>query len=246
VEKRTHAERIQVLETRLGVPLARADLALQALTHKSYVNEHRDAGQQDNERLEFLGDAVVDLAISHRLMERFPASSEGELSKLRALIVNEEGLARIARRLLLGELLLLGRGEELTGGRDKSSVLADALEAVIGAVYLGSGLTEVMALVDRHFAEALEGVAQGRSGLDYKTKLQEDVQTKLKVPPRYRVVSEAGPDHEKTFEVEVSIGADLYARATGRSKKEAEQAAARATLEMLQTSGMLPKDDTGV
>jgi ribonuclease-3 len=246
VEKKTPAERIQVLETRLGVALVRPDLALQALTHKSYVNEHKDNGQQDNERLEFLGDAVVDLAISHRLMERFPASSEGELSKLRALIVNEEGLARIARRLLLGELLLLGRGEEMTGGRDKSSVLADALEAVIGAVYLGSGLGEVMALVDRHFIEALEGVAQGRSGLDYKTKLQEDVQTKLKVAPRYKVVSEAGPDHEKTFEVEVSIGADLYARATGRSKKEAEQAAARATLEMLQTSGMLPKDDTGV
>ncbi len=246
MEKKTPAERIQVLETRLGVALVRPDLALQALTHKSYVNEHKDNGQQDNERLEFLGDAVVDLAISHRLMERFPASSEGELSKLRALIVNEEGLARIARRLLLGELLLLGRGEEMTGGRDKSSVLADALEAVIGAVYLGSGLGEVMALVDRHFIEALEGVAQGRSGLDYKTKLQEDVQTKLKVAPRYKVVSEAGPDHEKTFEVEVSIGADLYARATGRSKKEAEQAAARATLEMLQTSGMLPKDDTGV
>ncbi|XXF81592.1 ribonuclease III [Myxococcaceae bacterium GXIMD 01537] len=235
----THAERIQTLETRLGVPLAKPDLGLQALTHKSYVNEHKDAGLQDNERLEFLGDAVVDLAISHRLMERFPSASEGELSKLRALIVNEEGLARIARRLQLGEVLLLGRGEELTGGRTKSSVLADALEAVIGAVYLGSGLEVLLGLVDHHFAEALDGVAQGRSGLDYKTKLQEDAQTRLKVAPRYRVVSEVGPDHEKTFEVEVTIGADLYARATGRSKKEAEQAAARATLEMLQ------KGDTG-
>lgn len=118
-------------------------------------------------------------------------------------------------------------------------MLGDALEAVIGAVYLGSGLAEVLALIDRHFAESLEGVALGRSGLDYKTKLQEDIQTRMKVSPRYRVVSEAGPDHEKTFEVEVSIGADLYARATGKSKKEAEQAAARATLEMLQ------KADTG-
>jgi ribonuclease-3 len=239
VEKMTHAQRTQALETRLAVGLARPELGLQALTHKSYVNEHKDAGLQDNERLEFLGDAVVDLAISHRLMERFPVASEGELSKLRALIVNEEGLARIARRLSLGELLLLGRGEELTGGRDKSSVLADALEAVIGAVYLGSGLAGVLALIDLHFSEALEGVALGRSGLDYKTKLQEDIQTRMKVSPRYRVVSEAGPDHEKTFEVEVSIGTDLYARATGKSKKEAEQAAARATLEMLQ------KGDTG-
>lgn len=239
MEKMTHAERIQALEGRLGVTLALPDLALQALTHKSYVNEHKEVRLLDNERLEFLGDAVVDLAISDRLMGRFPNASEGELSKLRALIVNEDGLARIARRLQLGELLLLGRGEELTGGRDKNSVLADALEAVIGAVYRGSGLGTVLEMVDRHFGEALEGVAQGRSGLDYKTKLQEDVQTRMKVAPRYRVVSEAGPDHEKTFEVEVSIGSELYARATGRSKKEAEQAAARATLEMIQ------KGDTG-
>jgi ribonuclease-3 len=238
VEKLSHQERVQALETRLGVPVSRKDLGLAALTHKSYFNEHREEGLQDNERLEFLGDAVVDLAISHRLMERFPNASEGELSKLRALIVNEEGLARIARALNLGELLLLGRGEEMTGGREKSSVLADAMEAVIGAVYLGSGMEAMMALVDRHFLEALEGVAEGRSGLDYKTKLQEDVQNRLKVSPRYRVVSEVGPDHEKTFEVEVSIGAELYARATGRSKKEAEQAAARATLDMLR------KDDT--
>lgn len=239
MEKMTHAERIQALEGRLGVTLALPDLALQALTHKSYVNEHKEVRLLDNERLEFLGDAVVDLAISDRLMGRFPNASEGELSKLRALIVNEDGLARIARRLQLGELLLLGRGEELTGGRDKNSVLADALEAVIGAVYRGSGLGTVLEMVDRHFGDALEGVAQGRSGLDYKTKLQEDVQTRMKVAPRYRVVSEAGPDHEKTFEVEVSIGSELYARATGRSKKEAEQAAARATLEMIQ------KGDTG-
>ncbi len=238
MDKPSLQERVQALELRLGVSLTRKDLGLAALTHKSYFNEHRDAGLQDNERLEFLGDAVVDLAISHRLMERFPNASEGELSKLRALIVNEEGLARVARALNLGELLMLGRGEEMTGGREKSSVLADAMEAVIGALYLGSGMEAVMALVDRHFAEALEGVAEGRSGLDYKTKLQEDVQNRLKLSPRYRVVSEAGPDHEKTFEVEVSIGSELYARATGRSKKEAEQAAARATLEMLR------KDDT--
>jgi ribonuclease-3 len=238
VEKLSLQERVQTLETRLGVPMVRKDLGLASLTHKSYFNEHRDSGLQDNERLEFLGDAVVDLGISHRLMERFPNAPEGELSKLRALIVNEEGLARIARALALGELLLLGRGEEMTGGREKSSLLADALEAVIGAVYLGSGMESVMGLVDRHFSDALDGVAEGRSGLDYKTKLQEDVQNRLKVSPRYRVVAEAGPDHEKTFEVEVSIGSELYARATGRNKKEAEQAAARATLDMLR------KDDT--
>ena len=204
-----------------------------ALTHKSYCNEHRDEDCLDNERLEFLGDAVVDLAISHRLMERFPNASEGELSKLRALIVNEEALAKIARKIGLGDLLLLGRGEELTGGREKSSVLADALEAVMGAIYRSGGMTRIMELVDRFFTDILDGVADGRAGQDYKTMLQEDVQNRLRVSPRYRVVNESGPDHEKIFEVEVTIGADIFARSSGRSKKEAEQAAAQKTLAML-------------
>jgi ribonuclease-3 len=226
-------ERISALEAKLLIPIADREIAIAALTHKSYCNEHRDQSLTDNERLEFLGDAVVDLAISHRLMERFPTANEGELSKLRALIVNEDGLARIARKVGLGELLQLGRGEDLTGGREKSSVLADALEAVIGAVYLSGGMPRVMELVDRFFGEALEGVASGRSGFDYKTLLQEDAQVRLKASPRYRVVSEKGPDHEKIFEVEVMIGTDVYARSSGRSKKEAEQSAARETLQML-------------
>jgi len=229
-------ERVTALESRVLVDFADKSMALAALTHKSYCNEHRDEPCEDNERLEFLGDAVVDLAVGQRLMERFPSANEGELSKLRALIVNEEGLARVARSMALGELLLLGRGEELTGGRDKSSVLADALEAVIGALYLGNGMPAVLALVDRFFAEALDGVADGRQGHDYKSLLQEDAQNRLKAAPRYRVVAEKGPDHEKIFEVEVTIGNDVYARSEGRSKKEAEQAAAQKTLEMLQPS----------
>lgn len=238
----TEAERVAKLEQLLLVELPNSALAISALTHKSYCNEHRDEGCTDNERLEFLGDAVVDLAISHRLMERFPSASEGELSKLRALIVNEEGLARIARKIALGELLALGRGEELTGGRDKSSVLADALEAVVGAVYLSSGMDKVMVLVDRLFSEVLDGVAEGRSGLDYKTLLQEDVQNRLRVSPRYRVVSERGPEHEKVFEVEVTIGVDTFARSTGRSKKEAEQSAARETLAILAAKALGPSN----
>lgn len=226
------AERLAALEARLLVELGDRALAHVALTHKSYCNEHRDEDCQDNERLEFLGDAVVDLAISHRLMERFPAASEGELSKLRALIVNEEALAKIARKIGLGDLLLLGRGEELTGGREKSSVLADALEAVLGAIYKSGGMDRAMELVDRFFSDILDGVAVGRAGQDYKTRLQEDVQNRLRVSPRYRVVSESGPDHEKIFEVEVTIGAEIFARSTGRSKKEAEQAAAQKTLAM--------------
>lgn len=236
MDKLNPAERLALLEARLQTRLD-PSWGFVALTHKSYVNEHRDEALQDNERLEFLGDAVVDLAISHRLMERFPSAQEGELSRLRALIVNEEGLARIARSLPLGPLLLLGRGEELTGGREKSSLLADALEAVIGAAYFTGGMAAVLQLVDVHFTAVLEGVALGHSGFDYKTKLQEQVQLSMKVAPRYRVISETGPDHAKRFEVEVTIGSDLFARAQGRNKKEAEQAAAKATLEMLGTPG---------
>jgi ribonuclease-3 len=226
-------ERVKALEERLGAVFPRPELALTALTHKSWVNEHRGEGFQDNERLEFLGDAVVNLAVGHRLMERFPLMKEGELTPLRARIVNEDGLSRIARRLALGELLLLGRGEELSGGRDKSSLLANALEAVFAALYLDGGLAPVMALVDRHFAEALEGVVQALSRQDYKTKLQETAQELLKLTPRYQVISETGPDHEKVFEVQVTLGPDVYARATGRSKKEAEQTAAHSALEWL-------------
>lgn len=233
VEKLSPKERVEHLQGLLGFAFPDPGLALAALTHKSYVNEHKDISDTHNERLEFLGDAVIDLAISHRLMQRFPQANEGELSKLRALIVNEEGLARVSRQLGLGELLLLGRGEAMTGGRDKSSVLADALEAVIGAIYLAKGLDAVLALVDQHFQASLDGVADGKNGLDYKTRLQESAQERLRMSPRYKVISETGPDHAKVFEVEVTIGEACYGRATGRSKKEAEQAAAQKTLALL-------------
>src|SRR4029450_2553018 len=158
---------VEGLCRRLGLEALDPVHGLAALTHKSFINEHKDGGA-DNERLEFLGDAVVDLAVSHRLMERFPDADEGELSKLRALLVNEETLARVARHLGLGGLLRMGRGEEMTGGRDKSSVLADALEAVIGAVYLSSGLPGALLVVDRLFGDLLQGVAEGKSGGGWK------------------------------------------------------------------------------
>ncbi len=228
------SERLAKLQACVRQQFADPTQALIALTHKSYCNEHKDEPCFDNERLEFLGDAVVDLAIGQRLMERFPRADEGELSKLRALIVNEEGLARVARVVGVGELLMLGRGEELTGGREKSSLLADALEAVIGALYVGNGMPAVLVFIDAFFGEALDGVAEGRSGRDNKSLLQEAAQSRLKSSPRYRVVSESGPEHEKIFEVEVSIAGELFARSTGRSKKEAEQAAAEKTLEILE------------
>jgi ribonuclease III len=231
--KLTPDERLALLETCAKQAFGDRRQALVALTHKSYCNEHKDELLEDNERLEFLGDAVVDLAVGQRLMERFPKANEGELSKLRALIVNEEGLSRVSRAVGFGDLLLLGRGEDLTGGREKASVLADALEAVVGALYLGNGMPGVLAFIDCFFGDAFEGVAEGRQGRDNKSLLQEAAQQRLKSSPRYRVVSESGPEHEKIFEVEVSINGEIFARSTGRSKKEAEQAAAEKTLEML-------------
>jgi ribonuclease-3 len=225
---------VAALSARLGVPLADPGTALVALTHKSYVNEHRDEeGLADNERLEFLGDAVIDLAVSQRLMERFPTAREGELSKMRAAVVDEQGLSEMARALDLGALLRLGRGEELTGGRQKASLLADAMEAVIAAVYVGSGLAAVLAIVDRFLGEAFARAAAGTLDRDYKTQLQELAQSRLRATPRYRVVAEHGPDHSKTFEVETDLRGEVVGRGAGRSKKDAEQAAAKRALDAL-------------
>ncbi len=233
------------LERRIGVTLADAGLALAALTHKSFVNEHRGEPLQDNERLEFLGDAVLDLAVSHRLMERFPGAREGELSKIRAAVVDEPGLALIARELDLGSLLRLGRGEELTGGREKSSLLADALEAVVAAVYLTGGLAPVLVLIDRFLGDAFARAAAGTLDRDYKTQLQELAQSRLRSAPRYRVVAEHGPDHSKTFEVELEIGGEVIGRGSGRSKKDAEQASAKLALNVLRPAAPSPEPAVG-
>ena len=232
---------VAALERRLGLSFRDRATALSSLTHKSWVNEHRREGGADNERLEFLGDAVVDLLVSHRLMQRFPSASEGELSKMRAAVVDEAGLAAMARALGLGELLRLGRGEEMTGGRQKASLLADAMEAVIGAVYLEHGLGPAIGLVDRFLEETFARAAAGTLDRDWKTQLQEWAQGSLRATPRYRVASELGPDHAKVFEVELEVAGEALGRGSGRSKKEAEQAAARAALTVLLEGGRLPE-----
>jgi ribonuclease-3 len=221
------------VEERSGIRFRAPQAAVAALTHRSYVNEHPGEGLEDNERLEFLGDAVIDLAVSHRLMERFPEASEGELSKMRAAVVDEPGLAGLARAFGVGPLLRLGRGEELTGGRNKPSLLADAMEAVVAAVYLEGGLPAVLSLVDRYLAEVFERAGAGTLDRDYKTQLQELAQSRFRLAPRYQVVAELGPDHAKSFQVEVELRGAVVGRATGRSKKDAEQAAARQALETL-------------
>lgn len=229
-------QRVAGLETRLGMSLPDRATALAALTHASYVNEHPDEERVDNERLEFLGDAVIDLAVSDRLMRRFPGGLEGELTRLRSGLVDEVALAAVARSMGLGELLALGRGEEQSGGRAKDSVLADALEAVIAVVFLAGGIDATFAFVDRFFAEALEQAERG-GGRDFKTQLQELVQGRLRTAPRYRVVGESGPDHAKTFTVEIECAGEKLGRGEGRSKKEAEQAAAHEALAKMQAAG---------
>ncbi|HEX2657605.1 MAG TPA: ribonuclease III, partial [Polyangia bacterium] len=221
------------LEQRLGHQFSDARLCEAALTHKSWVNEAPRSGRGNNERLEFLGDAVVTLAVSDLLMKRSPNASEGDLSKTRAVVVSETGLARVAEQLDLGEWVFLGRGEEQAGGRSRPSILANALEALLGAVFLDAGFTVGRAVVERLFGTALAGAEDGLQR-DFKSRLQERAQALLQQAPRYVVIGQEGPDHDKTFRVSISLGGEELGQASGKSKKEAEQNAAALALEKLE------------
>ena len=209
-----------------------------ALVHRSFANECACAPIKDNERLEFLGDAVLDLCVSDLLMRHFPNDSEGRLSKRRAACVNERTLAEIAKRFRLGEYLLLGKGEELSGGRSKPSLLADAFEAVVAAIYMDGGFENASAFVQRLFTDLVEKGLQDILYKDYKTLLQETSQVRFREAPKYSVVQESGPDHDKTFEVRLDVSGHATTTGLGKSRKEAEQEAARKALEYL---GHLPE-----
>ncbi|HTN43523.1 MAG TPA: ribonuclease III [Nitrospiria bacterium] len=230
-------EPLDTFQKILGYSFRKPDHLRAALTHKSYLNELRasekEGATQDNERLEFLGDAVLDLAISERLISLYPLSTEGDLSKMKARLVSEVTLARVAGGLGVGEFLLLGRGEERTRGREKPSILADALEAVIAAVYLDGGFETARAVLIQIFEEEFRRLDQGREDIDYKTELQECCQREFDVLPTYRVLRESGPDHQKLFEVKLMIKEEVFGIGRGRSKKEAEQQAAKQALEKL-------------
>lgn len=204
-----------------------------ALTHKSFANENKTP--HHNERLEFLGDAVLSLVVSEYLMKTCPDSTEGDLSRLRAAIVSEPALAVIARALALGSYLLLGKGEEQTGGREKDSLLADALEALIASLYLDAGKEAAETFILRFFEDVIKKSCASRTSLDYKTAVQELCQERLKQLPEYRVASETGPDHQKQFNVELLVKGRVTGRGTGKSKKEAEQKAAKEALEKLKS-----------
>ena len=210
------------LMDRLGVELD-PELLERSLTHRSYAYEN--GGLPTNERLEFLGDSVLGLVVTDTLFRTHPDLPEGQLAKLRAAVVNAKALAGIGRELRLGDHLLLGRGEETTGGRDKSSIVADTVEAVIGAVYLDRGLDVATDLVHRLFDPLIELSAGMGAGLDWKTSLQELSASRGYGVPEY-VVEESGPDHAKSFRARVRVAGELYGDGRGRSKKEAEQEAA--------------------
>lgn len=219
---------IDVLEKKIGYKFKNPDLLLNALTHSSYANENR--GISDNERLEFLGDAVLGLVIADYLYRLFEEHKEGDLTKIRASIVSEGPLSQIARDIGLGRFLLLGKGEAISGGRDRDSVLADALEAVIGAVYLEAGINQAKELIIGLFSSLMENSFQGKGFQDYKTNLQEVLQAMGEEEIVYRVIKETGPDHDKEFVIEVLCGRRVIGRGKGKSKKEAEQRAAKEAL----------------
>jgi ribonuclease-3 len=221
-----------LLEGRLGYRLESA-LLVRALTHRSYAYEN--GGLPTNERLEFLGDSVLGLVVTDTLFRTHPDLPEGQLAKLRAAVVNSRALADVARGLDLGAFVMLGRGEEGTGGRDKASILADTLEAVIGAVYLGRGLDAASEMVHRLFDPLIERSAGLGAGLDWKTSLQELTAAEGLGVPEY-VVSETGPDHEKTFTAAARVGGVAHGTGTGRSKKEAEQQAAESAYRTLRAA----------
>ena len=222
----------------------RAEMLERALTHRSFAYEN--GGLPTNERLEFLGDSVLGLIVTDTLFRDFPDLPEGQLAKLRAAVVNMRALAGVARSLRLGDYVYLGKGEEGTGGRDKSSILADTLEAVIGAVYLDRGLAEADALVHRLFDPVIARSARLGAGLDWKTSLQELTAAEVLGVPEYHV-AESGPDHQKSFRASVRIGGRTYGSGEGRSKKEAEQQAAETAWNLITQESFPPgsQDDDG-
>jgi ribonuclease-3 len=221
------------LQKTLGVTFKRPALLELALVHSSYVNENPAYVAGHNERLEFLGDAVLDFIVADKLYQDFPDLTEGEMTKLRAALVRRETLARLARSIRLGDFLYMGKGEEASGGRNKAPNLAGALEAVIAAVYLDRGTRITRGLVIRLLGEEWARVSRQGTHPDYKSGLQELAQARMQLTPAYRLVAESGPDHDKLFTVEVRVGAEVLGRGTGKSKKLAETEAARAALQKL-------------
>ncbi|MCG8334317.1 MAG: ribonuclease III [Proteobacteria bacterium] len=220
-------ERLDELQQTLDYKFNNIRLLVQALTHKSFAHEN---DQENNERLEFLGDAILQFVMSDHLMTNYPDLPEGMLSKFRAVLVSEKGLSKLAQKINLGQYLFIGKGEEITGGRAKSSILSDALEALFSAVYLDSkkvkGVEIVASLIKNLFAEEIEKAEETFASVDYKTDFQEYVQKNKLGTLTYKVIEERGPDHDKEFVTALIVGDQVYGVGTGKSKKTSEQHAA--------------------
>ncbi|MCD6453659.1 MAG: ribonuclease III [Dehalococcoidales bacterium] len=225
---------LAVLQKRLGVSFNDPSLLEQALTHSSYTNENPQLASLSNQRLEFLGDAVLGLIIAEKLYRDFPDSAEGELTKLRASLVSGDTLARVARSIKLGDYFYLGKGEEASGGRDKSANLADALEAVVAAIFLDQGKAITRRIILNLLSHELQKIVNHGAKTNYKSQLQELIQAREQLTPIYYVIDTEGPDHEPRFTVEVRAGDRVLGQGVGKSKQKAETKAARSALERLK------------
>lgn len=224
------------LQKTFEVSFNNLSLLEQAMVHSSYINENPGFAPVANERLEFLGDAILGFIVAEKLYQDFPDLAEGEMTKLRSTLVRRDTLAGVSRTIELGNHLYMGKGEEASGGRNKSANLAGALEAVIAAVFLDRGLAITRDFVLRLFSEELQKAIKPDTGVDYKSQLQELIQSKYHSPPTYRLVEAMGPDHDKRFTVEVIAGDTVLGRGSGKSKKMAETEAARSALEQLSAN----------
>lgn len=234
---------LQEIEDRLDYRFKTPSLLLQALTHRSFVNEHEEEKLRNNESLEFLGDSVLGFLISSRIYQRYPDLTEGALSKIKAYLVSAANLIRLAEKIRLGDFVRLSRGEEKTGGRTKRAIVVDAYEAIIGAIYLDGGVEAASEFVGRQIEDFLTGMdlRQLTYG-DFKSALQEQLHNLGRPEPLYRVVNEIGPDHKKTFVVQVIIDGRVVAESSGTTKKQAQQSAARLALEGLNAAAGGPAD----
>jgi ribonuclease III len=228
-------EKIKRMEDRIGYSFIKHDLVVKAMTHSSYSNEKKSKKFKNNERLEFLGDSVLSIIVSEYLFHKFSELAEGELTKVRSKLVCEATLSSCARDIGIGDYLILGKGEEITGGRDRSSILADAFEALIAAIYLDGGIEEAKRFVLKEISKFVGDAINGNIIQDYKTYLQEVVQVKKENKLTYDLYKSEGPDHCKTFYINVELNDRVIGTGTGKSKKEAEQSAARKALEVLKS-----------
>ncbi len=222
--------KINTLLKKLHIKFKKTELLVEAFTHRSYLNEFRNTGMQHNEKLEFLGDAVLELVATEFLFSKYPDFKEGDLTSFRAALVKTESLAEEAKRLELGEYILMSKGEESTGGRNRPYILANTIEAFIGALYLSEGYEESKKFIIENICYKSDEIISERLDIDAKSKLQEIAQESTKITPNYSLVGSSGPDHNKTFEMAVNIGEYEFGRGTGKSKQDAEQSAAKEAL----------------